>query len=115
MFYIFSIPVAVTADFMVSKIMPIAASLFDQFGSIRDTIKSTVAATMIYKMKKKTFIESRIHELFFRSPCNSVKSPFKNIWSVMQVFLFLYPVLNNKERWSVGAKHFFFSFAQQYR
>ena len=45
-------PVAATVDFVVSLIVPIAPLLLlvNQFGTIRDIIRSTVAAT---GMKKK--------------------------------------------------------------
>ena len=50
---IFSIPVTVTVDFIVSRIGPIASSLLpmDHFGPNRDTIKLTPAASGIENMK----------------------------------------------------------------
>ena len=52
-FLIVSIPVAAAVDFMLSRIGQIAPLLLlvDRFVPIRDTIKSTAAATEIEKIK----------------------------------------------------------------
>ena len=52
-FNFFFICVAATVDFMVSRISPFSPLLLlvDHFGPIRDTIRSTVAATEIGKNK----------------------------------------------------------------